>query len=217
MRNTCRGACLLAVVAVLAQSAEAQVMYAPFNVTFRDTLTLLKYPEVRRELKLGEKEAARVDAALQAMDKRYREGLRGLAKLPRAEASRSFGAMKQKIAAEPASTLKGILTPAQRKRYEQIAFQRRVPDGFEEPEVQKKLKLTDGQKKRVKALADERRALFARETVSEEELQKWLADQTDKTLAVFDAGQKRAWRELTGEAFEVKPGWLLRIVDKHEK
>ena len=86
---------------------------------------------------------------------------------------------------------------------------------FADPEVQKTLKITDEQKEKIKAINED--AQKARQEARpagggrpSPEAQKKLADLQKETKEKIDAvlttEQKKAWKEMTGEPFEVQFG-----------
>ena len=85
---------------------------------------------------------------------------------------------------------------------------------FTEPEVQSKLKLTDDQVGRVRTINADSQSQ-RREVVqggggggNRESMRKKGAtlgkESMDKALAVLSADQKQAWKDMTGEPFEVR-------------
>lgn len=107
-----------------------------------------------------------------------------------------------------------VLKPEQVKRLKQIELQQRGSRAFVDEEVQKALKLTDEQKEKIKGIAEESgkqmRELFGGGQGNREEafkkMQSLRKETNDKVQAVLSDDQKKAWKELTGEPFEVRFG-----------
>jgi hypothetical protein len=102
-----------------------------------------------------------------------------------------------------------VLKPDQIKRLKQIELQQAGPA---DPDAQKELKLSDDQKAKIKEIADksreEGREIFSTAKGNfQEALEKMtkLRKQTqEKELAVLSDAQKKQWKDMTGEPFEVK-------------
>src|SRR5262245_41195398 len=113
------------------------------------------------------------------------------------------------------STLKAIgefLKPEQVTRIKQISYQTMGAMAFADPEIAKKLNLTDAQKEEIKTINDE-----SRETMREirqgfqddrEGTMKKMAEHRKETLnkvvAKLNDEQQKTWKEMTGTPFEVK-------------
>jgi Spy/CpxP family protein refolding chaperone len=124
---------------------------------------------------------------------------------------------KMKAAAEEREKkIAAILTPDQNKRLKQISRQNSGLMAFADAEVQTTLKLTDDQKDQIKTvgedlqrdLGDLRKGVDFRDREKMAEMMKKTQavskEAVDKVKAMLTADQKTAWRELTGEPFEVK-------------
>jgi tRNA A-37 threonylcarbamoyl transferase component Bud32 len=119
----------------------------------------------------------------------------------------------KKYIEETDKALVDVLEPEQMKRYKQIELQHRGIDAFPDPDIQKALKLTDGQKKKMETVVDDfhqewreivsggefrrnfRAAMHKRQARSRELLEQVVSD-----LLVDE--QKKRWKEMTGEPFD---------------
>jgi hypothetical protein len=123
--------------------------------------------------------------------------------------------LSKKIAPEVEKAVSSTLKPEQLKRLKQIHLQTQGVEAFEATEVQDALKLTAEQKDKVKGLIGNVRK------VREEAFKDAAGDRTkfgeamkktteaqkeafDKAAASLDDTQKKAWKDLTGEPFEVQ-------------
>ena len=115
------------------------------------------------------------------------------------------------VSDEILKALGDVLKPEQTKRLNQIALQQRGVDALLD---EKTLKLTEDQQKKIKTLRDdadkERRDLMQSSQGGgnfAETMQK-VADLRKTTMGkavdVMDPTQKKAWKDLTGDPFEVK-------------
>jgi hypothetical protein len=215
MRTARRLTLSVAAALLLAGPGRAQVIYAPFNIAYSNSLTMLRSPEVCRELKIDEDQAPKIDAALEPAERHYREGLDQLRGLSREQSAPRSAALRKEVADEGRKAVARVLKPEQLKRYDQLAVQRMGPDAFADPEVQKKLKLTTEQQEQVKQIAEEKKQAMSRlQVIRSDTLQRLSAEQTEKTVAILTPEQKRVWEDLTGSPFELKPGWLLKLRKK---
>jgi peroxiredoxin len=106
-----------------------------------------------------------------------------------------------------------ILTPAQRKRFEQIQLQRRGPDALLEPETAKALGLSAHQNKQVQTVIEDARAKIQKLgpiPAGAAESRKYYkavydlrAREQDLLLAILNADQKKAWTALLGKRFDL--------------
>jgi hypothetical protein len=107
--------------------------------------------------------------------------------------------------------LADVLKPEQMKRYRQIQLQQLGRMAFAEPDVQSKLKLSDEQVGRIRTInaqPESQRREFAQGGGNRGAMQKKMEtlgkDTMDKALAVLSADQKQAWKDITGEPFDVR-------------
>jgi Spy/CpxP family protein refolding chaperone len=104
-----------------------------------------------------------------------------------------------------------VLDDKQMKRLRQIGLQQQGARAFQNPEVQGKLKLTNDQKEKIKTLNEEAiqkmRDLFQGGGDREENAKKFAElrkDTMEKVTGVLTDDQKKTWKEMTGEPFEVQ-------------
>jgi Spy/CpxP family protein refolding chaperone len=113
------------------------------------------------------------------------------------------------------STKKAIaefLKPEQVTRLTQISYQDRGAMAFSDPEVAKKLNITDAQKDEIKTISEESgsamRELFAGLQDDREGTMKKIAEHRKETLgkivAKLNDEQQKTWKEMIGAPFEVK-------------
>ena len=175
---------------------------------------LLQNEGVQKELKMDKEQVTRAREALQKVQEKHRDDFAQLRDLSPEERREKLQELNRKVSEEARAALKEILKPEQAKRLRQIELQQQGPMAFNDPEVQSTLKLTDEQKEKVKTVGQEMqsqmRELFqgggqggdfekAREKMTS--LRK---EATEKVLGLLNDDQKRSWKELTGEPFEVK-------------
>jgi len=197
--------------ALLAASVEAQ--QRPFQ---RGGVELLQNVSVQKELKLTDEQIKKSKEAANQVRQKYQEAFSKIRELTQEEQNE----LRKKVSQETLQALKEVLKPGQVKRLKQIELQQRGLLAFQEPEVDKALKLTEEQKAQIKTLSEdlarEMRGLFQggdfQEAIKKVPVLRRQA--LEKGIAVLTAEQKKAWQELTGEPFEVKiEGPLIRPRD----
>ena len=168
---------------------------------------------VQKELKLTDQQTSKAEAVAREVREKYHGEFAKVEDLDAQERSEKTAEIVRTMTSETNKGLADVLKPEQMKRYRQIQLQQLGLRAFTEPEVQSKLKLTDdqvGQIRRINAVFQgQRRALSqGGGGGNREEMRKKEAtlgkESLDKALAVLSADQKQAWKDLTGEPFEVQ-------------
>jgi hypothetical protein len=159
---------------------------------------------VQKELKMTDDQIEKAKAAVKDAFGKFKDDRPGKDATPeqRAEFAKKVGDATHKALAD-------ILKPEQIKRLRQIELQQRGPS---DADAQKELKLSDDQKTKIKEIADksreEGREIFKNAQGNFEEardkMTKLRKATQEKELAVLSDAQKKQWKDMTGEAFEVK-------------
>src|SRR5262249_8416695 len=173
---------------------------------------LLTNKGVQKELKLTDDQVTKLDAAMKKIREKQRDIFTKLQDVPQEERRAKAQEMFKQLAEETQKATAGILKPDQEKRLKQIQLQMQGARAYADPEVQKALKLTDAQKDKIKKINEEaaKERTSSRENAGGDfqEAMKKLADlrkaTSEKAAGVLTDEQKKAWKELTGEPFEVK-------------
>jgi hypothetical protein len=194
---------------------------------------LVQNQGVQKELKLTDEQRQKAVQVGQKIEERYTQKLRDLHEnlpdLSPEKGSAAYLELEKERTEETVKALADILTPEQMKRYQQIRLQvRRGLSAFEDPEVQQVLKLSDEQKEKIKIIVDDFRKMNNLEFQKELEgdlqkkvdlLKAWdamgfasaVTEKTpalskaylEKVVAVLNDEQKKTWKEMTGEPFEL--------------
>jgi hypothetical protein len=172
--------------------------------------TLLTNGGVQKELKMDKDQVEKVTQAVTKFRDDHKDELDkvrdpNLSREERAEVMKKVSEASQKMLAD-------VLKPEQRKRLRQIQLQQQGIIAFADPEVLKALNLTDEQKEKLKAVNDEARQkmqdIFQKAAGDRQEAMKQMAELRKENLAsamkILTDEQKKSWKELTGEPFEVK-------------
>jgi cysteinyl-tRNA synthetase len=165
---------------------------------------LLANAGVQKELKLSEDQIEKVKTAVKDVVAKLKDDSPGKDATPeqRAEFGKKMSEATHKAVAD-------ILKPEQLKRLKQIELQQTGPA---DPDAQKELKLSDEQKAKIKKIAEdsreEGRDIFksAKGNFQEalEKMTKLRKQTQEKELAILSDAQKKQWKDLTGEPYEVK-------------
>jgi len=168
---------------------------------------LLSNKSVQKELKVTDEQAEKLNAFAREMMEKQREEFqanRDLSQEERRERARTR-------ATELVKGMGGILKPEQVKRFEQIQLQQSGVGAFSSPRVQEGLKLTDDQQSKLREINEEStqamRDAFQDSQSDREGAMKKFAElrkqATEKAVGVLTAEQKKTWKEMAGEPFEV--------------
>jgi hypothetical protein len=199
--STFRTRALALAVALLwaaALMAEEKPGIAPEGSTV--PLLLLRQKSVQQELKLSPDVVAKVMEFTNKESDAYDKALKLTGK--------ERDARVDELAKEEAKFLADNLSPAQRKRLDQITLQVTGLQQLNRPEVAKALSLTDDQQKKFKAMGEEARKEFEaildmpNRAAANEKLAKLREDIHKKIESVLTDQQKAKARELVGEPFK---------------
>jgi len=190
------------------------------SVRITDYKRLLATKAVQKDLKLTDDQAkAVVDFGLD-VSKQYFEATRDLNNLIPAAKDRiaKRNEFREKFDKDYYDGLAKQLKPEQLQRLGQIRLQAEAPGSLAWPAADAKLKLTADQKTRLakisRDLTADRANIMVKElpdvgtdpdkvAAFEKKLRDLVAKYAADALAVLDDTQKKAWKELTGEPFDV--------------
>jgi hypothetical protein len=176
---------------------------------------MLQNPDVQKELKISDEQKEKIQAASKKVNDKYADDRAKLRDAPQEERFEKMRELNQKVSADLDKELADILKPEQIKRYKQLQVQQRGLQAFNDPEVQKALKLTDDQKDKLKTIGEDARKEMAglrEEFQSNREgaMKKMTMirkESMDKAISVLSDEQKTAWKDMTGAPFEFRfPG-----------
>ena len=175
---------------------------------------LLRNDKVLEELKLTDDQKADVKKASDKVAEKFK------ADIEKARADRDFAKMGEVYKAQNEETEKAVLAvlkPEQGKRLKQIEVQAANLNAFTREDVQSALKLTDAQTKEIKEstkdLQDDIQEVFKEARGDQEKMaaatkkvQGMRTDTMNKIVASLADDQKKTWKDLTGDKFEVALG-----------
>jgi len=187
---------------------------------------LILNKSVQTELKLTDDQIKKTKEAVDSIFSKHQEERAGLRNLQGDEQTEKRQELNKKVTEETNQALAGILKPEQSKRFKEITLQREGARAFNTDEVQAALKLTGDQKEKIKTInedaAKDRQQLFPQggrrgaggggggavdQAAFKEMMTKMAAlekETMDKISSVLTDDQKKAWKDMTGEHFEIK-------------
>jgi hypothetical protein len=193
--------------------------------------SLLANVAVQKELKMDKEQTDKATEAVKKVSDKHADARAKLRDLADEERRTKSAELNKVIAEETLTAVSEVLKPEQVKRLRQIELQRAGVNAFTRPEVEKGLSFTDEQKSKVKAVVDENgakmRELSGRPGAggarpprgqgganpNAEKITALRKESTEKIMAILTDDQKKSWKDMTGEAFEVPP---MRTVPKKD-
>lgn len=164
---------------------------------------------VQKELKFTDEQAKKAGEIVADLREKYQD------KLQEARQSQDFQAMQKinrDMTDEAKKMMADVLKPDQIKRFDQISLQQRGLQAFTDPELLKKIDLNDDQKAKIRDIGQEVQA--QRQEIMQgfqddregtmKKMNTLRKESIDKALAVLTDSQKKTYKEMSGEPFEVK-------------
>jgi hypothetical protein len=212
MRTMIRAMAGLGLVALLAGPTSAQGQGRGGMMGMGGLSGLLGNASVQKELKLDDSQTSKAKEVSDKIGEERREKMSGLQDLSQEERREKMTAIGAEL---NASTLKAIgefLKPEQVTRLKQISYQQRGAGAFSDPEIAKKLNITDSQKTDIQSIVTD--SFSQMQTIRQENqddreaMMKKMGDlrkeTLDKATAKLNDEQQKAWKDLIGSPFEVK-------------
>jgi hypothetical protein len=212
MRTMIRAMAGLGLVALLACPTFAQGQGRGGMMGMGGLSGLLGNASVQKELKLDDSQTSKAKEVSDKIGEERREKMSGLQDLSQEERREKMTAIGAEL---NASTLKAIgefLKPEQVTRLKQISYQQRGAGAFSDPEIAKKLNITDSQKTDIQSIVTD--SFSQMQTIRQENqddreaMMKKMGDlrkeTLDKATAKLNDEQQKAWKDLIGSPFEVK-------------
>jgi Spy/CpxP family protein refolding chaperone len=173
---------------------------------------LLNNDSVHKELKLSEDQVQKCKAIVKEAREKHAEDFKAAQTLEGEERFAKMRELGKAVNEEITKAAKDVLTADQMKRLNQIELQTRGANAFTDEEIQKKLNITDDQKEKIKTITEDSRAqakeIFQNAGDDREGARKKFTALQKETMTkiteVLTDEQKKTWKEMTGEPFEVK-------------
>jgi hypothetical protein len=173
---------------------------------------LLENASVQKELKLDDKQIEKAKELAEKTGEKMRENFESVQDLEGEERFKKMQELNRGVNESALKEAAAILKPEQVDRLKQIAYQERGASALTEPDVQKKLDLTDSQKTEIQSLVQESfgemRSIFQDNQGDWEAITSKLAELRKQTRSKAESKlkdeQQKTWKEMLGSPFEVK-------------
>jgi len=172
----------------------------------------LMAPNVQKDLKLTDAQVKKVPETLREIRERHQDAYSALRDASADVRLTKMATLNETVSDEVKKALS--FSAEQSMRFDQISLQAHGLQAFANPTVEEKLKLTSGQKSKIREIMEATRTASAgafNKDASEQERtdarNKRAATQKEnmtKVQALLTDGQKKAWKELTGERIEIQ-------------
>jgi len=215
MRAMLQGFVGLGLVALLTGPALAQGQGRGFGMMGGGGIAMLIGNEsVQKELKLDDTQVTKAKELADKNREKFTAAREETKDLDQEERQKKTTALMKEV---NESTLKAVgefLKPEQVTRLHQISYQTRGVMAFADPEVAKKLNITDAQKEEIKTINEESQATLRelRQGFQDdrEGTMKKMAEHRKEVLAKvvvkLNDEQQKTWKEMIGAPFELKMG-----------
>jgi hypothetical protein len=175
---------------------------------------LLGNESVQKELKLDNEQVDKIKAALTKVREQHQEEFAKLRSLDQEERRTKGQELNKTVSEEILKSASGILAPDQLKRLKQIELQQEGTRALSRADVEKALNLTPDQKEKIKAISDDaakemrdlRQAGGGGAQGNREKMTELRKQTNEKVQAVLTDDQKKTWKEMTGEPFQIQRG-----------
>jgi hypothetical protein len=220
MRISCRSILILGLALVLAAPAFGQRQRGqgqgrgPGGPGGGGIASLLQNESVQKELKVDKDQAGKVTEAVKTVQDQHADDFAKLRDITNQDERRQKSQeLTRTVSEETLKAVSGVLSADQVKRLKQIELQQAGLQAFTRADVQKALSLTDEQKDAIKTLSDE--AAKKRQELSQggrrqgggqgqSQFAAMRKENMEKVQKLLTADQKKTWKDLTGDAFEIQ-------------
>ena len=173
---------------------------------------LLGNESVQTELKVDDGQKDKLKSLAEETNSKMREAFQSLQDVPQEERQEKMREKMKEVNEGMEKSLVDILRPEQMKRFKQITRQVQGIQALLAADTQKEMKITDEQKGKLEELANESqtqsREIFQNagddRAAAMEKITALRKETNEKALNLLTDAQKKQWKEMTGEPFEVK-------------
>ena len=212
MNTTIRTVVGLGLVALIAGPAAAQGQgRGGFGRGGGSLAGLLGNASVQKELKLDDQQIEKAKELAEKIGGEMREKFQDLQGLDQEERRTKMQEINREVNASVVKSAGEFLKPEQIARLKQIAHQVRGAQAFSDPEVAKKLNLTDAQKTEIREIGQSAREKMPSQEdfQSDREAAMKKAQEVNKEtlvliIAKLNDEQRKTWKDLIGAPFEIK-------------
>jgi len=170
-------------------------------------------PDVRQQLKLTDQQFKQLGEAYDKTWGRYKNEFGKLDTLNEKERGARMQELNRTMNADLFKAFGDVMNEQQMNRFRQLDLQYRGFGAFSDPEVGKKLNLTDEQAKRLRELGQtseqEMRQQFKDAKFDDQKTMEryntWRKGVWDKAGEILNEQQRQAWTEMTGPIYNFRP------------
>ena len=208
MRMCVKGFLVFGLAAALAGQVQAQGRGG-----FGGAGMLLAMESVKKDLKLTDDQAKKALVAVEKVVDKYKDQFAKLRELDEEDRRKAAGKLSKTATDESNKALQGILDAEQLKRLKQIMVQFQGVRALNNADVVSTLSLTNDQKEKIKSIGEESqqevREIFGLAQGGDlEQAQTKLTAHRKETMgkvaAVLTPEQKKSWKDMIGEPFDLK-------------
>jgi hypothetical protein len=201
----------LGLVAIIAGPAAAQGQGRGFFGRGGNLAQLLGNESVQKELKLDDQQVEKAKALADKTGEEMRDKFQELQGLDQEERRTKMQALNQEVNASVLKSAGDFLKPEQIARLKQIRYQAQGAMAFSDPEVAKKLNLTDAQKTDIQEIVRaSREKMPSREDFQSDreaatkKMQEVNKETLSQVASKLNDEQQKTWKELIGSPFEIQ-------------
>jgi Spy/CpxP family protein refolding chaperone len=175
--------------------------------------SIYRMNDVAKHINLTDKQAQQLNALTEKTQAAYQEKLNKLGTLTQLERGPRVKVLNQEYSADWLKGAQDILNPDQYRRYQQLNYQYEGYNAFTDPEVTKRLNLTDAQVRdlhesitwRDRQIADIDRAARTDREKAREAYRAYWKEQQERYNKFLTPEQMKVWQQITGEPYEFQP------------
>lgn len=194
----------------LAQATQPAQPRPPFPGV---NVPLFQMQDVRRDVNITDQQLGRLNQSLETVQGRFRNDFAGLEKLNERERAARSQELARNFNTELMKASGDVLSAEQMNRLRQLELQRQGIQVFSDPDVQKRLNLTDQQRTQLRDLGDTtdkgiREIRGNRELKREDAIKRFdtLDQQTRERInTILTEQQRKTWAEMIGKPFTFRP------------
>jgi len=172
-------------------------------------------PGINRELNITDEQMRRLNEAYTPIRTRYTSEFDKLQQMNEEQRRARLQELRRSWTTDVDKSLGGVLDQKQMARYRQLEMQHRGIDVFSDPDVQRKLNLTDEQQRKFKELGDR----FAKQRREIDKLAQTNREEATKRYQTYDKDlrgsveniltepQRKMWQDMSGQPYEFQPNF----------
>jgi len=175
---------------------------------------LYQRTDVTQSLNLNQQQVDRLNQVTQQTQARYRDRINELGNLQPAERAARMQELNRQYATDWSRGANDVFNENQRTRYQQLNWQYGGFTTLSDPDIQRRLNLTDTQRAALQGnvdwsatrMRDIDRQMASDANLGRQQYRDYQREYETRFNRLLTPEQQRSWRELTGEPFSFQPG-----------